>query len=391
MLLIAVVTGCARDPVVPPSNYDEQPALSGSSDVWEGPYRLWGEWDLLINDTHERIDVVPRRQGRFHLNALKFLESYCSDCLKITGLKNNGDGTIDLTVQITHPFPGMPQYTGFDVKGIIMFNGSHEIVNYYGDQTLPKFPLWPDSYHVSWERMGDPELLNADGYTWRWSPSYDSGSSMPIFNYWEGKYAHGIPTANINGYKDFFTNSDRHMFETGKQASATYHVWLPPGPVTAGYAVEACWEPPINTPVTNPAEDFPITANQPEAYHFKLVVNEGKTITDPNCCNVVLPFTCEQAHSERNIWYYPPGYEEHDGWWVGSWTTEFGYQPLGFNQGGECDGHPDWGRQCGKQFSDEPDGFYQLIAFEWHVWVPKPDLPIPFIAVDIFEVEIDCD
>ena len=96
---------------------------------------------------------IPEREGRFHLNALKFLESYCTDCLKIMGIKNNGDGTIDLTVQITHPFKGHPEYTGLDVKGIIMFNGSHALdTSYYGSNFIDT-PSQPISFFPSkrWE------------------------------------------------------------------------------------------------------------------------------------------------------------------------------------------------------------------------------------------------
>ncbi|GAI85496.1 unnamed protein product, partial [marine sediment metagenome] len=40
-----------------------------------------------------------------------------------------------------------------------------------------------------------------------------------------------------------------------------YHIALPQGPFTFGYAVDASWWPPDNTPVTTPATDFPPEAN----------------------------------------------------------------------------------------------------------------------------------
>jgi hypothetical protein len=383
MLLIAVITGCARDPVAPPSNSDQQPVLSAGADVWEGPYRLWGEGNLYINDTHERIDVVPRRQGRFHLNALKFLESYCTNCLKITGLKNNGDGTVDLTVQLTHPFPGMPQYTGFDVKGIIMFQGSHEF-----PKNLKKLPLYPQNWRASWRLLGDPELLNPDGYTYRWSPWYDSGSDMPIFKYWEGKFANGTPTANINGYLDFYSNPNRHMFECDEAVSRTYHISLPPGPVTVGYAVEACWEPPTVTPVTNPAEDFPFSANQPEPYHFNIVLNDNKPITDPSCCNLAA-WTVHEARIEIDFWYYLPEFYEYYTYWYGSWTDDYVNSKQGSPMpcDGNCDGPPDW--ICFWENAYEfADGTYQWIGWESEVWL-DPGEKVPFPGFDLYETTID--
>ena len=131
-LLAAMAAGCtssSRSPVVPGvgGNGPQSvvPSLRESAD--SGPYRLWGEWTWYINADHDRVDVVPRRAARFHLNALKFLEEYCANCLEITSIKNNGDSTIDLTVKIRHPFQNHPEYTGFDVKGIIIFNGSYDI------------------------------------------------------------------------------------------------------------------------------------------------------------------------------------------------------------------------------------------------------------------------
>jgi len=215
--------------------------------------------------------------------------------LQITQVKNNGDGTIDLTVRIDHPFNGFPQYTGFDVKGIIMFNGSYEYPWPSNDI------IWPDEIiRLSWRETGDAEVIDPDGYTERWSPHYESGSDMPIFNYWEGKYASGVPNADLNAYLNFYTDEERHMFTVDGIVYRTYTIYLPPGPLVAGYAVEACWEPPLVTPVTDPLNDFPITANQPEPYHFEYVVNNGEVITDcDDCCFYI---NCDKVRIELQQW-----------------------------------------------------------------------------------------
>jgi hypothetical protein len=279
---ISIMVGCvARTPVAPDTG---RPSLATQQrSPSDDPHRLWGTYELFISAAHDRVDVVPKREARFHLNALKFLESYCADCLKITKIKNNGDGTIDLTVKITHPFKGHPEYTGFDVKGIIMFNGSHIM------DTLnsgPAFGLPEPSVRVSWREMGDPQVLNPDGYTLRWSPNYDSGSSLPIFNYWKGKYATGEPNADVNAYLDYYTTADRHMFAVDSSVSRTYKISLPAGkPLIAGYAVEACWEPATVTPVKDPLKDFPFSANQSEPYCLVFSVNNGEPVkAHSNCC-----------------------------------------------------------------------------------------------------------
>ena len=313
VVLAAMVVGCARagqNPTVPVvgddlgahasrlhSELTNPAALAVDRD---GPYRLWWDGFIYIDAAHERVDVVPRRDMHLHLNALKFLEEYCKDCLQITGIKNNGDGTIDLTVRITHPFKGFPQYTGFDVKGIIMFNGSLEFNTHFVEHPLPVHDLCL----VSWRELGDPEVLNPDGYAFRWSPVYESGSDMPIFNYWPGRYSRGLPNAAINAYLNFYTDEERHMFRTGGQVTRTYKIWLPPGePVVAGYAVEACWEPPTVTPVTNPLTDFPSSANQPEPYYFNIIINNGEPIVhDSGCCGDTNGKGCDTSRLDYREW-----------------------------------------------------------------------------------------
>ena len=61
----------------------------------------------------------------FHLNALNLLEQgQCHNCVSIEKVTKLGNGLVDVDASITHPFPGLAQYTGFDVKGIVMFKGS---------------------------------------------------------------------------------------------------------------------------------------------------------------------------------------------------------------------------------------------------------------------------
>jgi hypothetical protein len=322
-----MVAGCAGGSGNPatPQNAGTAPGLTDATrSADQGPYRLWSSGMLYFNTAHDRVDVVPNRQSRFHLNTLKFLESYCTDCLKITKIKNNGDSTIDLTVAIKHPFPGNPEFTGFDVKGIIIFSGSYKMSG-----VSAAIPL-PNPAVISWREMGDPEVLNPDGYTHRWSPNYDSGNPAPIYNYWKGKYSNGTPNADINAYLNFYSLENRHIFQVGHIISKTYKIYLPPGqPVIAGYAVEACWEPPTKTPVTNPIDDFPITANQTEPYAFHVIINNGEPIKyQGGCC----PEECDTLRMFAPIWGDSPDhlqcfYKSHPGGWDGS--TSLAIFPCG--------------------------------------------------------------
>ncbi len=295
VIVMAMLVGCAHSqtgPIAP--SLDVRPCGIGGID---DPHRLWGEFTLYFSGDHSRVEIAPKRLGRLHLNSTKFLEDYCKDCLEVTNIVNNGDGTIDLAVRITHPFPGHPEYTGFDVKGIIMFNASVEL-KWDSEATFPFY----DPIRVSWREKGDPEVLNPDGYSPRWSPWWDSGSSMPIFNYWPGKFSKGTPTANVNAFLNFYTDEDRHMFQCNGQVERTYHISLPGGAVTAGYAIEACWEPATVTPVTNPVDDFPFSANQREPYYFEYVLNNNEVITQDNCCGTT-EYDCEKLWLEYLQWY----------------------------------------------------------------------------------------
>jgi hypothetical protein len=298
-----------------------------------------------------------------------------------------------LSVQITHPFPGLRRYTGFDVKGIVMFQGSREF-----DLNPPSSPFYPENYRVSSRLLGDPELLNADGYTFRWCPEFDIGSSMPIFNYWPGKYSNGTPTANVNGFLNYYSDENRHMFECDASLSRTYHIWLPPGPLVVGYAVEACWEPPLVNPVINPAEDFPITANQPEPYYFNVVINDGQPVTDEDCCNweYDLPnWSVHQARAEMNLWHFPLPPDSWGGYFsVLTHVDNFNYDGggpgimCGYEYDDHCDGPENWWCIMGGLFKqyNEP-GIYQGISWQY-LADDHTEPEYKYFALDLFEIVI---
>jgi hypothetical protein len=247
-------------------------------------------------------------------------------------------------------------------------------------------PLYPQNYRLSWRELGDPQLLNADGFTYLWSPWYDSGSDKPIYNYYAGKYSHGTPTANINGFLNFFSDEERHMFREGQSVERVYHIWLPPGPVEAGYAVDACWEPPTVTPVTDPVNDFPYSANQPEMYRFKVVLNDGKPF-DKACCTGGSVYN---ARAEYGYWYIMPPFKPEN-IWVGIWDETMSFFKTGYNTE-QCNTppeHPDWECLANMNFPDYPNGTYQLLAWEGHAFTYQPSYLMLYPTFDVFEVTLD--
>ena len=395
-LTAILIFGCSSDPVSPGMSDDSSIAggdfqtTAGREISYHDPHKLWAAGKLYFDADHETVQLVPFRFAGIHLNVLKFFEEMCNDCVLITGATNNDDGTINLSIEITHPFPNHPELTVFDPKLILMFQGSHELPRCGDDPAgFPKYPLFPQTYHLSWRLMGDPEILNPDGFTYRWSPWYDSGYPNPIFNYWEGKYAFGgTPTANFNGYLDYYSNEDRHMLESGASVERSFHLSLPSGTIVAGYALDACWEPPTVMPVLNPADDFPITANQPECYKFEWVLNNGVVITEKTCCNEVLPPTVEEGYVEFYLWYKLPE-AIPDGIWTGCWNEEFIISCGGTLTYAGDSPDPDHIRCTpGHYFQFEPNGIYQTLAVEHHAHIGLFELA-KYPSFDVFEVEID--
>ena len=401
LLLSSFLFGCAGAPsgtTSPPLIQTNQQNLTAQAPAEAtGENWLWSMGTLYINDDHSAVEAVPRRADGFHLNALKFLEQYCADCLKITGISDNGDGTINLTVQIKHPFPDNPEYTGFDVKLIIMFDGSYEL----RCDTFSEFPYGPwwdgDDYHISWANVGDPEVLNPDGYTPRWCPTWyslwDPQPDLPIFKYWEGKYSNGTPTANVNAFKNFYTDEVRHMFRVNGTVSQTYHISLPPGRVIAGYAVDAHWHPPSVTPVTDPLNDFPVTANEPEPYFFEFVINNEQPITDPDWYCYTGENNCQEMRLDFKIWWYD-GNAYGSAWSIPPWSDGTEWMMLNDTVFSECvEPHPPdeiWfanGFGSGPIPKDFVDGTRRGVAIlSWHL---KPTSGIYYAAYDVFDFTID--
>ena len=211
-----------------------------------------------------QFEVVPVRQGEFHLNILKYLEiSPCADCFKVVGLDIPNPGKLNVDIQIDHPFDQL-EFSVFDVRAIMMFNGSHE------------FPVCGKS--TSDPALGDGAVLNPDGYTALYNGSTITAPVGDLQKYFPGKLAaQVVPDSDINGYKYFITDvpsNYRNAFYAGSSDVQTFELQCPDGTFVIGYAVDASWWPPISSPVDDPLSDFDKNANCTEPY--KVVVTEEK-------------------------------------------------------------------------------------------------------------------
>jgi len=288
LLLQACSSGITTDVVTP--GQVETPQVQESSR--NAGYVSWGTYDMVIARDGSEWEIVPNRDADgswgMHLNAVKLLEVLPGhDCIKIPKivLLDNGDLAIDIS--ITHPYNNAV-YTGFDVRGIIMFPASQYIrcPEMHEKAGLPPPSNW--HYRFASYRKGDAELIDPDGYTSIWSPynihdqklRFELEEGFPIFEYFEGKMASGEDLGSINGFKRYYSNETRHMFEVGHTEARTYIVRPPEtGPIQASYAIYAHWAVPDNIPVMNPATDFGPEANSPLPYDFYV---EQVGIYDPD-------------------------------------------------------------------------------------------------------------
>ncbi|HEX9746728.1 MAG TPA: hypothetical protein VGB30_15020 [bacterium] len=201
-------------------------------------------------------EIVPVRDASKHWNVLTFLEkSPCSDCFSITGIAPSGNGTLLIDVDVSGPFPS-PTFTGFDLRGIAIFNGNH--------------PYPVSGLKVSDPKFGDGELVNPDGFTALYNSFTEGMGPGGLEGYMKGKFATLIPPdSKVNGYKRYVTvdaGNTRNAFFAGDSVTQTYEIRMPPGQLILGYALDVSWEAPMTTPVTDPMTDFGPGANCPEPW-----------------------------------------------------------------------------------------------------------------------------
>jgi hypothetical protein len=256
-LAVLILAGCGgaggKSPVVP-SSAEAQIVESAGNRL------LWGIWDVYISADRRNAEVVPIRAADMHLNVVRFLEvTPCKTCLTIENLHVTGTNELEADVTLTHPFPGLLKYTGFDVRGIFISGA---------DFTFPV-----SGRKIAW---GDtvPRMLNPDGYTPLFNPTEYPPANPPALGYIPGKKATGGDlSATLNPFVAYRRDAPRRMFEAGGSETRTVTLYVPPGPIHFGYAIDACWQPVDQ--VIDPITDFPMSANCLEAYRMDVSIGAG--------------------------------------------------------------------------------------------------------------------
>ncbi len=281
-----VAIGCSGSGSAVTPTADQEP-MTVSNPTGQTQTHLWGYYDCVIDIPSKTVIAVPNRHVMFTANVVNILNSNpASLAFHVNEVIPNPDYVdVDIDVSLTHPFPGMNQFDGYDVRGVFMGNGSGTM-GYNTDLNYPV--LGVDQYELASPvtGFGDP-----DGYT-RWFNRTEFGSqSNPLFGYTQGwaaspgfagtatlcpyKYFSEDLVSNENLWSWLVGNPDLEgRFSAGATATRNYYLRFPTDTgVDFGYAVVANWDGPDE-------EDHP--ANAPEAVAVSVTVTDHVFYVDPD-------------------------------------------------------------------------------------------------------------
>jgi len=291
--LVMVISGCTGggDPVTP-STSPETRITAPSADFQSctrPQTHLWGFWTCAIDLNTLEIEAIPLRNSMFTANVVNFLNSNPSTLkFSINDTPSGPDYIdVDIDVMLEHPFPGLPRYNGYDVRGVFMGDGSVSLVSGGVNCAVNG---------VDQFMLPDPDGGNGapDGYTRWFNIDEFSGGGMPLFQYTQGKVATpGFDgTSTLNPYKyfadgldtndDLWTwldgNPDRDgMFASGASNARNYYLRFPLAKgVTFGYAVLADWtgiEPEYHP--SNTAEAVCVDVAEDHSVYFEGPTSNG--------------------------------------------------------------------------------------------------------------------
>jgi hypothetical protein len=264
--------------------------------VNETPYKaLLGLWDVTYDTQTNSLTVTPVRSAAFKANVTGFMNGGPNLLLEnIDTSTFMTDGKLNVKVGLKHPFSGLYEFSGFDVWGMFLHDGSATL-DYGG---------------LKYAAPGtDGILLNADGYT-RWWNSAEF-LTPGVLGYTPG--AAGTtgfkPAALLNPYKvfadgllegddyaTFLKGEDavinRGVFKAGETNWRNYNLVFP---LVGGipvlkfqYAVSASWEGPtkqggiFSIDAGGDTWDYPDSAVSEEAICLSVVDNSSlfKTADD---------------------------------------------------------------------------------------------------------------
>jgi len=239
---------------------------------------LWGMWQVSIDKTTREVEIIPLRGTTFNVNVTQFLHPPFSPInMLVIDLLDSCDfpnGYVDVDVTLNHPFPGINEYSGFDVLGEFFGSGNKPTEQHF-ELLIAEFEK-------------DPVLLNPDGHTrwWNWTEFTDP---LPLFAYTPGKMGNDpAPSATLNGYK-YFADDLEYDMDVADLDPASRGIFTPDGPthkrlyqiqfpviddspkIIFNYAVSAAWDEPDRDYAPDyPPEAFGPGAQMQEAYNIRI-------------------------------------------------------------------------------------------------------------------------
>ena len=272
-IFILILTGCqGGNPTVPGSDLAQgqtpsRPEMSAQS------HQLLGYYDLVIDKQGPAVELLPARTSDIHLNLTGIFNAFNSVGVVLQpGLSDPPTGLIVVDLIITHPFPLNPEFSAFDMKAIL-----------YSAGTL-------SAGGAIFSDADEPRVLNADGFTRWWNPTEftNTGPFGYIVSNIPGSDAVDL-TATVNPYKLFadvlgpeaslgdvanepMTDPNgRAVFHEGSVNTRRMEISFPMSPtpqVIYGLGIDCSWDLPTPNPPMDVPNDFPIAANQLEAYRI---------------------------------------------------------------------------------------------------------------------------
>lgn len=292
LLGVMVTMGCSSgggNPISP----NADPALTGGTPHNGAGVQthLWGYWDCTINLETQEVEIVRNRTAQFSANVVDFLNDNPAglgfDILETPIEAEWID--VDINVSLTHPLPGLPQYDGYDVKGVFCSDASASLAY----NSALEYPVLFGTDQFMLDDPDDDDGGGPDGYT-RWfnEPEfYVSG----VLGYTEGIYeALGYNSnATLNSYKYFADGLGEYddlwtwlndnpstfgVFGSGQTNTRNYYLRFPGDGtvVNYGYAVVASWlgEEPEHHPAPAP-ETACVTATQTDNAYWVSDTSSG--------------------------------------------------------------------------------------------------------------------
>jgi hypothetical protein len=297
MLITAfAVLGCSggNTPVVPNQGGNDltsgiQSVAGNSSNTY-----LWAYYDVTIDTATKTITAVPDRTTQFAANVVTFLNGNpAAMSFDMKNLEVLADKVIvDIDVTLAHPFTGMPQFNGYDVRGVFM--GDSSATMKYSSKL--KYPEYGDDQYQLDDPVND-DGGGPDGYT-RWFNAAEFPVSG-LVGYTPGNFGskNFDPTATVNPYKYFADGiaveddafdflmanaADKGVFASGSENTRNYYLEFPlptPG-AKYGYAVVANWEAPDVHPSNAPEAPAAKVTITPDIYYVDGTDKGGDIILD---------------------------------------------------------------------------------------------------------------